>query len=149
MTRSEAVCFGLISDDRKHHWQMFPFKTEVIASKRATNLCEARRKMGARGFPAEWRQALTSSLIGHDTCFKANNIVSPIGHRQTFPLKIVLVGRVVMVGKVELDSTFTIIQTVCCRSPQTPGTNISACLRRGEHLSAIVSQTDRRPLQII
>ena len=35
-----------------------------------------------------------------------------------------LVGSVVMVGKVELDSTFPIIQTVCRRSPQTPRTNI-------------------------
>ena len=30
-----------------------------------------------------------------------------------------------MVGKVELDSTFPIIQTVCRRSPQTPGTYVS------------------------
>ena len=54
-----------------------------------------------------------------------------------------------MVGKVELDSTIPIIQTVCRRSPQMPGTNVFICLRRGADLSAIVSQTDRRPLQII
>ena len=56
-----------------------------------------------------------------------------------------------MVGKVELDSTFPIIQTVYHRSPQTPGTDVSICLRGGVDLSAIVSQmqTDRRPLQII
>ena len=36
-----------------------------------------------------------------------------------------------MVGIVELDSTFPIIQTVCRRSPQTPGTDLSICLRRG------------------
>ena len=54
-----------------------------------------------------------------------------------------------MVGKVERDSTFPIIQTVCCRSPQTPGTHVSICLQRGADLSAIASQTDRRPLQII
>ena len=61
--------------------------------------------------------------------------------RHTFPLKIVLVGNVVMVGKVELDSTFPIIQTVCRRSPQTAGTYVFICLRRGTDLSAIVSQT--------
>ena len=49
-----------------------------------------------------------------------------------------------MVGKVDIDSTFPIILTVCRRSPQTPGTNVYICLRRGE-----VSQTDRRPFQII
>ena len=40
-----------------------------------------------------------------------------------------------MVGKVELDSTFPIIKTVCCRSPQTPG---GTCF----HMSA----TWRRPI---
>ena len=54
-----------------------------------------------------------------------------------------------MVGKVELDSTLPIIQTVCRRSPQTPGIDVSICLQRGADLSAIVSQTDRRPSQII
>ena len=46
-----------------------------------------------------------------------------------------------MVGKVELDSAFPIIQTVCRRSPQTPGTDVSIRLRHGADLSAIVSQT--------
>ena len=54
-----------------------------------------------------------------------------------------------MVGKVELDSTFPIIQTVCRRSLQTPETIFSICLRRGADLLTIVSPTDRRPLQII
>ena len=54
-----------------------------------------------------------------------------------------------MIWKVELDSTFSIIQTVCRRSSQTLGTDVSICLRRGVDLSVIVSQTDRRPLQII
>ena len=52
-----------------------------------------------------------------------------------------------MIGKVELDSTFPIIQTVYRRSPQTPGTDISICLGRCADLSAIVSQIDRRPLE--
>ena len=47
-----------------------------------------------------------------------------------FPLKIVLVGNAVMVGKVELDSTFLIIQTVCRRSLQKPGIDVSIYLRR-------------------
>ena len=46
-----------------------------------------------------------------------------------FHLKNVLIGSFVMVGKVELDSTFPIIQTVCRRSPQTPGTNGQPCSR--------------------
>ena len=62
-----------------------------------------------------------------------------------------LVGSIVMVarGKVKLDSTFPIIQTTCRRSPQTSGTDLSICLRRGADLSAIVSQTDCRSLPII
>ena len=42
-----------------------------------------------------------------------------------------------MVGKVELDSTFPIIQTVCRRSSQRPRKDVSICLRRGADLSAI------------
>ena len=60
-------------------------------------------------------------------------MVYRIGHRSSqthVSIKIVSVGIVVMVGKVELDSIFPIIQTVCRRSPQTPGTNVSICLRR-------------------
>ena len=33
---SEAACVGLIADDRKHRRQMFSFKSEAIADKRAT-----------------------------------------------------------------------------------------------------------------
>ena len=44
-----------------------------------------------------------------------------------------------MVGKEEQDSTFLITQTV--QTLQTPGTNVSICLRCGADLWAIVSQT--------
>ena len=47
--------------------------------------------------------------------------------------------------KVELNSTFSIIQAVaadCRRLPQTPGANVSICLQRGADLSAIVSETE-------
>ena len=56
-----------------------------------------------------------------------------------FHLKNVLVGSIVMGGKGELDSTFPIIHTVCRRSPQTPGTNVSICLRRDADLSQTVA----------
>ena len=134
LRRSEAY---LIADDRKHRRKMFPYKTEAIADKRTTNPLRSEEKTY---FKSDW------------TCFKENNSVSPIGHRsyQTHvSIKTVIAKSVVMVRKVELDSTFPITQTLCRRSPQTPGSNVSICLRRGTDLSAIVSQTDRRPLQII
>ena len=39
--------------------------------------------------------------------------------RHTFPLKIVLVGTVVMIAKVELDSTLPTVPTACRRSSPT------------------------------
>ena len=43
----EAVCVGLIADDRKHRRQMFPFKSEAIADKRTINpLRSAEKKQG-------------------------------------------------------------------------------------------------------
>ena len=49
------------------------------------------------------------------------------------------------------NSTFPITQMVCRRPPQTPGTNVSICLRRDADrspiMAPIVSQTDRRPLK--
>ena len=84
---------------------MFPFKSEAIADKRTTNPLRSEEKKERTYFKSDW------------TCFKANNSVSPKGHRSSqthVSIKFVLVGSVVMVGKVELDSTFPIIiiQTV-------------------------------------
>ena len=127
---------GLIGDDRKDRRQMFPFKSEGIADKRTTNPLRSEEKKPSTYLKSDWSR--------HDTCFKANNIVSPIGHRSSqthVSIKIVLVGSVVMVRKVELDSAFPIIETVCRRSKQTPGTNVTICLQCGADLSAIVSQT--------
>ena len=129
---SEAVCVGLTADDRRHRKQMFPFKSLTSVP---LIVCKAKRK----------RNALASSQIGR---VSRRTIVSrryEADHlRHMFPLKNVLVGSVVMVGEVELDSTFPIIQTVCRRSPQTPGTDVSIRLQRGADLSAIVSQISDR-----
>ena len=72
LRRSEAVCVGLIPDDRKHRRQMFPFKSEAIAEKRTTNHpLRSEEKKARTHFKSDW------------TCFKANNSVSPIGHRSS------------------------------------------------------------------
>ena len=57
-----------------------------------------------------------------DTCFKSSNGMSPIAAdhpRQAFPLKSVVVGEIVMVGKVEPSSTLPITQIVRHRPSQT------------------------------
>ena len=69
LRRSEAVCVGLIADDRKHRSKMFPYKTEAIADKRTTNPLRSEEKKARTYFKSDW------------TCFKENNSVSPIGHR--------------------------------------------------------------------
>ena len=69
LRRSEAVCVGLIADDRKHRRKMFPYKTEAIADKRTTNPLRSEEKKARTYFKSDW------------TCFKENNSVSPIGHR--------------------------------------------------------------------
>ena len=116
---SKAECVGLIADDHKHRRQIIPFKFEAIADKRTTNPVRREENKERTYFKSDWR------------CYKGNNSVPPIGQRHAFPLKIVLVGSVVMVGKVKLDSTFPIIVTVCRRSPPTPGTEVSLCLQSG------------------
>ena len=50
---------------------MFPYKTEAIADKRTTNPLQSEEKKGRTFFKSDW------------TCFKANNSVSPIGHRSS------------------------------------------------------------------
>ena len=69
LRRSEAVCVGLIADDRKHRRKMFPYKTEAIADKRTTNSLRSEEKKARTYFKSDW------------TCFKENNSVSPIEHR--------------------------------------------------------------------
>ena len=79
------------------------------------------------------------------TCFKANYSAS-YGHRssQTLDSNKNYLSRKRRNGR---DSgprfNIPIIQTVFHRFPQTPGTDVSICLRRDADLSAIVSQTDR------
>ena len=58
--------------------------------------------------------------------------------RHTFPLKIVLVGTVVMVGKVELDSTLPTVPKACRRSSLTLEKSVSICLRHNADWSPIV-----------
>ena len=65
---------------------------------------------------------LNSNWAVTDTCFKRNNGMSPIATdhpRQVFSLKSVVVGEIVMVGKVEPSSTLPITQIVRCRLSQT------------------------------
>ena len=50
---------------------MFPYKTEAIADKRTTNPLQSEEKKARTYFKSDW------------TCFKANNSVSPIGHRSS------------------------------------------------------------------
>ena len=50
---------------------MFPFKYEAIGDKRTTNPPQSEEKKKCTYFKSDW------------TCFKANNSVSPIGHRSS------------------------------------------------------------------
>ena len=65
---------------------------------------------------------LNSNCAVANTCFKRNNGMSPIAAdhpRQAFPLKSVVVGEIVMVGKVEPSSTLPITPIVRRRPSQT------------------------------
>ena len=65
---------------------------------------------------------LNSNWAVTDTCFKRNNGMSPIAAdhpRQASPLKSVVVGEIVMVGKVEPSSTLPITQIVRRRPLKT------------------------------
>ena len=104
---------------------MFPYKTEAIADKRTTNPLQSEEKKARTYFKSDW------------TCFKANNSVSPIGHRSSqtrVPIKNCRNGQ----------ENRTKFNRPCAadrrRSPQTPGANISICLRRARD----IAQTYRR-----
>ena len=75
---------------------------------------------------------LTRGLRGTMICRRLPQTVPDI----TFPLKIVLVGTVVMVGKVELDSTLPTVPTACRRSSPT--------LEKSVPYFCDVTQTGRR-----
>ena len=72
---------------------MFPFKSEAIADKRTTNPLRSEEKKECTYFKSDW------------TCFKANNSVLPIEHRSSW-LRHTFPSTIVLVGKVEPDSTF-------------------------------------------
>ena len=63
---SEAVCVGLIADNRKYRGQVLPFKSEAIADKRTPDPLRSEEKKDRTCFKSDW------------TCFKANNSVPPI-----------------------------------------------------------------------
>ena len=50
---------------------MFPFKSEAIAGKRTTNPQGSEEKEERTYFKSDWK------------CFKANDSMSPIGHRSS------------------------------------------------------------------
>ena len=94
LPRSEAVvCVALSQKIVKHRRQMFPFKSEAIADKRTTNPLRSEEKKECTYFKSDW------------TCFKANNSVLPIEHRSSW-LRHTFPSTIVLVGKVEPDSTF-------------------------------------------
>ena len=51
---SEAVCVGLIADERKHSRRMFSFKSEAIADKRITNPLLSKEKKEGTFFKSDW-----------------------------------------------------------------------------------------------
>ena len=85
------------------HFWTYLRNSEAIADKRTSNPLQSEEKKEHTCSKSDWM------------CFKANNSVSPIGHTSSqihvplINLKIVLVGSVVMVGKVELGC-FTLSQ---------------------------------------
>ena len=110
-------------------------------------ICNGRRRSALRGrrplpivtdhMGTRLKRRRTFFLNSHwavaDTWFKRKNDMSAIAAdrpRHTFPLKIVLVGTVVMVGKVEVDSTLPTVPTVCRRSSPMLEKSVSICLRR-------------------
>lgn len=74
----------------------------------------------------------------HNTCFKANDSVSPILRRSSADTRFhqKLSCRKCRNGR-ESRTRF-----ICRRSLQPQGTDVSTCLRRGKDLPVIVSQTD-------
>ena len=68
---SEAVCVGLIADNRKDRRQIFPLKSEAIEDKCTTNPLRSEEKKEYTYFKSDW------------TFFKANNSGSPIAHRSS------------------------------------------------------------------
>ena len=80
------------------------------------------------------KHGVSCNLSQHNVAKTSRDKLHETFHSVTVPL----VGSVVMVGEVKLDSTFPIIQTVCRR-------------HRGQIFPYVsdVAQTNRKPLQII
>ena len=125
---------------------MFPYKTEAIADKRTTNPLQSEEKKARTYFKSDW------------TCFKANNSVSPIRHRssQTSVSIKNCLSQKCRNGQENRTKFNRPCDADRRRSPQIASDaggkcfHMSAtCPRRGADLSAIVFQSDRRPLQII
>ena len=100
-------------------------------------LCKVRRK----------RRALTSSLIGR----VSHNSVSPIGHRSS---QIRVFIKNCLSQKCRNDQESRTKRNRPCAADRLRRRDkcfhmSTTCPRRGADLSAIVFQTDRRPLQII
>ena len=117
LLRSVTVGDRLRSMSRKYHTRVFPCNCWRSQTRNPISLSqpEAQAKIAANFF-------LNSNWAVTDTCFKRNNVMSPIAAdhtRQAFPLKSVVVGEIVMVGKVEPSSTLPITQIVRRRPSQT------------------------------
>ena len=87
---------------------------------------------------------LNSNWAVTDTCFKRNDGMSPIAAdhpRQAFPLKSVVVGEIVMVGKVEPSSTLPITQIVRLRPSQAQCRVFPYDLERSATVADRVPQT--------
>ena len=132
---SEAVCVCLIADDRKHRRKMFPFRSEAIADKRTTNPLRNEEKKARTCFKSDWRY------------FKANNSVSPIGHRlsQTHVSIKNCLSRKRRNGR-ESRTGFNFHPD---RLPQLAADAGDRCFHMSATWRRSVSQTDRRRLQII